>query len=1438
MPIQASKDEWRKAIECARSSGAVPEAVAQAALSRLAGEGATSIGSELISVWLGLAVEPCERFLELAKTLDQVTRPPLQMTTPTLPDLEPDTEKTVLPADYKPKAPAASARRREESAAKLPTKLGRYLIREKLGEGAFGVVYLAEHEELKTPCAVKALLGDRGLSAEELKRFRREAAAVARMGKHPNIATVYDLGTDDKLGVTYFAMELIKGNSLKETLRDRHYTPREVAALVEKVARGVHHAHQSGVLHRDLKPDNVMIREADQEPLVVDFGLAREVGTEAGKSTAGAGTPSYMAPEQASRQDELIDARTDVYGLGGILYEALVGLPPHPGQDLGQVMYHILRGEVLPPRRVRPDVPRDLETICLKALDADRRKRYATAADLAEDLARFQRGEPVIARPIGRVEHLVRRVRRHPLLSTLIAASVLFALGVAWKFLGPARVVYATDPADARVEAVGATMWGRGLVWPARSFKLRVTREGCLPREVEVPATPGATIRLATVKLDSAFGTVRLETAPDGAEVLLDGMSLGTATGKAEFQVAVGNHRLRVRAERYEEEERLITVESGKAAEVGRVALAREHGTLELTGVPREMSVVVWDIAADKEVTRLSPPATLTLDTGEYELRGQLKDHFNRDARIEVRRGQTVRKDVALTRQTLWAHETGGVIWSSPALGDVNGDGVLDCVVGSNDKNLYALSGRDGAILWAYETGEEVNSSPALGDVNGDGVLDCVVGSDDNKVYALSSKDGAVLWSYETGGWVRSSPALGDMNGDGVLDCVVGSDDYNVYALSGKDGAVLWSYETGNAVESSPALGDVDGDGVLDCVVGSWNKKVYALSGRDGAVLWFYETGGWVTSSPALGDVNGDGVLDCVVGSLDTKVYALSGKDGAVLWAYETGGEVVSSPTLGDVNGNGVLDCVVGSWDKKVYALSGRDGAVLWSYETGNAVESSPALGDVNGNGWLDCVVGSGDKKVYALSGRDGAVLWSYETGGRVRSSPALGDLNGDSVLDCVVGSDDRKVYALSGMDGAVLWAYETGNVVWSSPALGDVNGDGVLDCVVGSNDKNLYALSGRDGAILWAYETGEEVNSSPALGDVNGDGVLDCVVGSDDNKVYALSGKDGAVLWAYETGGRVWSSPALGDVNGDGCLDCVVGSNDNKVYALSGRDGAVLWAYETRGTVTSSPALGDPNGDGRLDCVVGPTDGRVHVIAGLDPVRLRASARQRFGVYRRGRWWPTLAELAAERLAEEKDPWHRAVTLVHLGLARLRLADPKAAMDAFAEARKFHLRAPDGAVFEWLASWRWAECPADRRPEVRNVLLDALAFQPDTAFDAFVEVRDLLTPDAIADLRALLDQAPTAPDTQIARALLLAAFARGDARADLFVAAQRRVLAKLQAAEGAAARWHGYLALLAGAQGDHDLFRRAYATYLDLPRRPESLDALLAETAARSQEK
>jgi serine/threonine-protein kinase len=331
-----------------------------------------------------------------------------------------------------------------------------YEIDGELGRGGMGVVYKARQTDLRRPVALKMILAGAHASAGQLERFRAEARAEARL-QHPNIVQVYEIGEHD--GLPYFSQEFVDGGNLGQKTERQPQPPRDAARLVETLARAVHYAHERGVIHRDLKPANVLLT-ADGTPKVADFGLAKCLDDEAGATRTGSvlGTPSYMAPEQALGRPREVGRATDVYALGAILYELLVGRPPFLGATMLDTVEQVRTEEPLAPTRLQPRLPRDLETICLKCLQKDARKRYAGADELADDLGRFLAGEPIKARPVGQAERLWRWCRRNPRLAGLSAAVALLLLTVT---AGSLAFAYQIDrkrheTEEARAEAVRA----------------------------------------------------------------------------------------------------------------------------------------------------------------------------------------------------------------------------------------------------------------------------------------------------------------------------------------------------------------------------------------------------------------------------------------------------------------------------------------------------------------------------------------------------------------------------------------------------------------------------------------------------------------------------------------------------------------------------------------------------------------------------------------------------------------------------------------------------------------------------------------------------------------------------------------------------------------------------------------------------------------------
>jgi serine/threonine-protein kinase len=302
----------------------------------------------------------------------------------------------------------------------------RYEVGGRVGEGATAVVYRAWDRELKRFVAIKVLREHANLSDIARQRFRREAATAAGLA-HPHLVQVHDAG--EAGGKLYIVMELVEGKPLSDLLADRKCTETDLIRILEKAARGVAVAHEKGIIHRDLKPANILVTK-EGEPKVGDFGLAHlaDSKTELTRTGTTLGTPLYMAPEQVEGRPKDMTARTDVYALGGILYEILTTKTPHQGETLAEIYGRIVREDPIAPRKLRPAVSRDLETIAQKALERDPRIRYSSAKEFAEDLRRSLEGEPIEARPIPGAERLWRKARKHRAVLLPVAGAIL--LGV------------------------------------------------------------------------------------------------------------------------------------------------------------------------------------------------------------------------------------------------------------------------------------------------------------------------------------------------------------------------------------------------------------------------------------------------------------------------------------------------------------------------------------------------------------------------------------------------------------------------------------------------------------------------------------------------------------------------------------------------------------------------------------------------------------------------------------------------------------------------------------------------------------------------------------------------------------------------------------------------------------------------------------------------
>ena len=306
-------------------------------------------------------------------------------------------------------------------------EFGDYEIEGELGRGGMGIVYLAKQKNLNRRVVLKMLTGHYG--PDELRRFLEEAETAAGLS-HTNIAHIYEVGEHD--GTPFFSMEYVDGGTLADSLRKEPPPPRDAAELLISIARALHHAHENGVVHRDMKPANVLLA-VEGVPKVADFGIAKRLNNDSQLTRTGAviGTPTYMAPEQAKGNSRHVGPPADVYSLGAILYEMLAGRSPFlPEDSETAVTLRVLTEEPVSPAWHRPEIPRDLETICMKCLQKEPRHRYPTAKALADDLRRYLNDESIHAKPPNSVISSIKWVRRNPWKSVATTIALLLVVMV------------------------------------------------------------------------------------------------------------------------------------------------------------------------------------------------------------------------------------------------------------------------------------------------------------------------------------------------------------------------------------------------------------------------------------------------------------------------------------------------------------------------------------------------------------------------------------------------------------------------------------------------------------------------------------------------------------------------------------------------------------------------------------------------------------------------------------------------------------------------------------------------------------------------------------------------------------------------------------------------------------------------------------------------
>jgi len=717
-------------------------------------------------------------------------------------------------------------------------RFGDYELLEEIARGGMGVVYRARQTSLERIVALKMILAGQFASKQIIQRFRGEVTAAALL-QHPNIVAIHDVGIHD--GQHYFSMDYVEGQNLSQLVGTRPLSPAKAARYVKLIAEAIHYAHQQGILHRDLKPSNVLVDASDQ-PRITDFGLAKRIDGDSSITMTGQmlGSPNFMPPEQASAQRGKVGRHSDVYGLGAILYHLLTARPPFQAESFDSVINQVLNTEPVSPRLLNSSVPPDLETICVKCLQKDATSRYQSAQELADELGRFLRHEPIHARPITRAERTWRWCRRNPAIAGFAAATIVLLLAVA---IGSPILAFQVNRERLRAEenlyyadmhgaetalADGDLGRARELVEAhrpqagqidLRDFEWRLLWQRCRGDDLyalrgysnsvnAVRFSPDGDT-LATRSLDNHLKVLDLTTRTERFTIT-NVTTLGgfTADGRA-FVCGTGDGSVK-----------LCEASTGrtlhsleKAGDL--VALLADGKTVATTG--EDFVVKLWDIASGQEKSVLPGKGGIDLWGPEFGAGVVITPDSKR---LAISNGFTngVAKGI-----TLWDLATREIV--NPSL-DKRGDIPLTFLQLSPDGKVLATGGFDGLVrLWDMATGDEL--LPPL-QAHSESVISAAF-SPDGQVLATASLDQTVkLWEFAT------RRELDTLKGhDSGVWIVAFSADGRRLASGGQDQTVrLWNTARTPVTRAASELPDGP-------VIWSPDSKLLAGSSHDQTVrLW------------------------------------------------------------------------------------------------------------------------------------------------------------------------------------------------------------------------------------------------------------------------------------------------------------------------------------------------------------------------------------------------------------------------------------------------------------------------------------------------------------------------------------------------------------------------------------------------------------------------
>ena len=1112
------------------------------------------------------------------------------------------------------------------------TEFGRYEILDEIARGATAVVYRARQRGLDRVVALKVLLSGPIASPEQLQRFMQEAHSAARL-QHPNIVPIHDFGVQD--GQHYFTMDLIEGESLAGRLARGPIPTREALMIIRQVADALHFAHEHNVVHRDVKPGNILLDKSGRVH-VADFGVAKEMDHTDMRLTATGqmiGTPQYMSPEQASGRSARVDRRADIFSLGVTLYEMLTGRPAFQADGMLQMLHKICHDDPPSPHTINQKIHRDAATICLKAIEKDPERRYTTAREMQQDIERFLASEPIVATSPSKLMRQFRKYKRHlPLVAGNLILATLSVYAVrTYLHSRPSHLKLHLGTENSEVTLDGQRVAPEQLAEPLliKSGRHRVqiaAEPEYNPQEFTFVTKPAESVSF-NVDLERRRGRLVITANPPDAGITIfgpDNYRLPLRGPKVEQELPTGPYTVLVYRENYLAHDLDVVVEN-RATNTCTIALP---------------PVGVWSAPTGANIQ--SVPAVADVDaTGVAS--AIVGDNAGSVYCVSARTG--VMK---------WVHQVGDAVQAPVAVSATN------IFVATTAGKLFCLAGNDGHEVWRkpFETGGPIYGAILLRDLNDTGTPDAIIGSGDGSVCAVSGKTGTGLWTNNVEGRIESAVALGRISSNEVV--LVGTSASFLYCFGLQNGELLWRIETGAPLLFPPRFEEIAGqpcvllptpktagDSRTMTAVSLTEQKVVGVSDVFPQRIDFAGTGTpqqlvvtatgtscydatgtnrlWHSDYLAVGaytaDMDGDGTLDLVFNNGPDEIVALSGKDGALIGRIKLDATTGRGLALDDVVRDGTPDIIVGvaqhlqcfafNGGRKLWfarsdgyydaPFTGLDGRfftknnageiachdpqfsdAIWSVPT--SPQPTPFYGVAAGQG----IVVDADapaRLIRALSAATGKPLWQTRLPAETDTigAPAIGE-------NLVVVSDGvANVRAFALTNGGALWSARLPNITTAAA----IAGGRVI--VTGMTDRYaaIYCLSATNGQTLWHTGFSDPVPTTPVLVDVNGDGIPDVIAACDNGIVYALDGKDGSTLWLYRHTDRHLRTRNGLVVSG---TDGFIATASGNMLCLDLKTGQPKWTSRLKESVLGMPALADMNGTPAI--VVGTMKGRVHCLS------------------------------------------------------------------------------------------------------------------------------------------------------------------------------------------------------------------------------------------------